>query len=855
MGLAVSLTEFFIPDDYTESSLERRRAEIAIKMVFVVFPFGLLGTLFVHWLFASPAMTFGLFLMPLSLAMAPIALRRTGSMKLASLFILTPVYGVVTWYALATGGLFGPSVSILLLLPPMALIFLGARAAGIWLVIVVATWAAMFGAELAGFDGASQFDPERYPVRRMTELMILAGTISGMFYLKDNLQDWLVASLREKEAETRAVLETAPDGILTMDVDGKVLNANEAASLIFGCPGEELLGAHIEDLVCSLSADHLGTDGSTLTEFGVTEEHRGRRDKEEFPLEIAFGLLNDTGEPKVVLVLRDITDRKAGEQQLRDARDEAVEASRAKSTFLANMSHELRTPLNAVIGYSELLIEEIEEVQRSEDIDGDVALTLLPDVERIRSAGGHLLALINDILDLSKIEAGKMTTHIESFDVEELVDDIMATVRPLAAKNGNSLEVEIVHGVSRMRSDQTKLRQILFNLLSNACKFTKQGTIDLRVELDDTADQVVFHVTDTGIGMTEEQMADVFEAFKQADDSTTRQFGGTGLGLTITSHFCSFLGGDIDVTSTPGEGTTFTVRLTRDLRQGEGGSGGEDGEESLDQGRVYDEDADTVLVIDDQRSVRDLLRRMLEREGFAVATAATGSEGLLLAEKLKPCAITLDVMMPSMDGWTMLTKLKSNPELKDIPVIMVTMHAEQSRGYALGANHYLVKPVQRRELVELIGQYGSDGSEAGQVLIVEDDEPTRSLMKRLLLNEGWKVREATNGREALEIVDEMTPSLVLLDLMMPEMDGIQFLRRFREDDTNQDIPVIVVTAKELTAEEERRLQTQVTEILTKGGTDTDRLLAQVRKMVRQVTSEAAEAKPRLLRTETGSAEQ
>ena len=253
---------------------------------------------------------------------------------------------------------------------------------------------------------------------------------------------------------------------------------------------------------------------------------------------------------------------------IRQARDEALEASRAKSTFLTNMSHELRTPLNAVIGYSEMVTEEIEYVQQTDAEGAEVAVQFIPDLERIRSAGQHLLLLINDILDLSKVEAGQMTIHSEPFDIRELVEEVVATTDLLAHRNDNLIELTLADDLDTMCSDATKVRQILFNLLSNACKFTSEGRVCLTARYDESADQVVFRVEDTGIGMTEEQIEKVFEAFKQADESTTREFGGTGLGLTITRHFCDLLGGDISVESTPDVGTTFTVRLARDLHAG-----------------------------------------------------------------------------------------------------------------------------------------------------------------------------------------------------------------------------------------------------------------------------------------------
>ncbi len=704
-----SLADRFIPDDFAaEGDVERRQAQIAVRTVFVLVPWGLASSVFVYWLLGSATAALAVSVGPLVVALAPLVLRQTGSLSVASLFIFIPLFVSFSGWAVATGGVLAPGASWLLLIPLLGVIFRGVKTATVWMVLVLLTWTAMFFAGQAGVIASVDVTGSRFPARRMIELFALSTTVYGLFYLKDSLQGWLIGTVEKKEAETRAVVETAPDGILTVDASGRVQSANEAAARIFGRNLAELEGAEIDSLIPTLSARPSVFDPEPMSSFGATEEHTGVRCDEEFPVEIAFGLLDDELRD-VVLVLRDITERKEAEFELRQARDEALEASRAKSTFLANMSHELRTPLNAVIGYSEMITEEIEYVRESGEAGADIAAQFIPDLKRIESAGHHLLLLINDILDLSKIEAGKMTTHVDAFDLEELVDDIITTIRPLANKSQNTVEVDLDDDLGVVRTDSTKVRQILFNLLNNSCKFTDQGIVRLEASLDEERDQIVFVVEDTGIGMTDEHMAEVFEAFSQADDSTTREFGGTGLGLTITSHFCSLLGGDIDVSSTYGEGTRFTVRLARDLSSpedlGEGDTARQ--EVSPEAGASLaevssDPSADTVLVVDDDPSVRDLLRRMLEREGFDVVTAATGSEGLALAEQIRPCAITLDVMMPSMDGWTMLSRLKDDPDLADLPVIMVSMLSEQSRGKALGSEHYLVKPVQREELIELI---------------------------------------------------------------------------------------------------------------------------------------------------------
>jgi hypothetical protein len=474
----------------------------------------------------------------------------------------------------------------------------------------------------------------------------------------------------------------------------------------------------------------------------------------------------------------------------------AREANRAKSDFLANMSHELRTPLNAIIGYSEMLREEAQDL-------GDQAY--IPDLDKIRGAGRHLLALINDILDLSKIEAGRMELYYETFDIRQIIDDVANTIVPLAEKNRNRVQVTCAEDTGSMHCDLTKVRQTLFNLLSNACKFTKDGTVGLSAVREtgrDGSPWIVFSVWDTGIGMTPEQLGRIFEAFTQAESSTTRNYGGTGLGLAITRSFSQMMGGDVTVASESGKGSTFTIRLPAAppaVREA-GAAEAEAVEAEAPAART----AKTVLVVDDDANARDLLRRHLRRGPYRVETAENGEEALRLARELMPDAITLDVLMPSMDGWAVLTALKEDPELEKIPVIMLSVVDDEHIGYSLGASAYLTKPIDRDRLLAVL-QRLCPVAEGRCVLLIEDDEPTREMVRRTLEAAAWSVMEAENGRVGLERLDQAVPDLVLLDLMMPEMDGFQFLSRMRETPAWRAIPVVVVTAKTLTEAERERL--------------------------------------------------
>ncbi len=490
-------------------------------------------------------------------------------------------------------------------------------------------------------------------------------------------------------------------------------------------------------------------------------------------------------------------------------------ADRHKSEFLANMSHELRTPLNAIIGYSEMLQEDAADLGAEQFTD---------DLTKINAAGKHLLELINAVLDLSKIEAGKMELYLETFEVAGLVRDIAAVIQPLAAKNANRLDVRCPDETGTMRADLTKVRQALFNLLSNSCKFTDRGTISLAVarEVIDGQDWMVFSVSDTGIGMTPEQLTRLFEVFSQADAATTRKYGGTGLGLALSRRLCRMMGGDVTVESEAGRGSAFTIRLPAVVADAV--------EEPAAPAALADRvtpGVGTVLVIDDEAAVRDLMQRFLAREGFRVVTAAGGEEGLRRARELRPDAITLDVMMPGMDGWAVLSALKADQDVADVPVIMLTIVDDRNLGYALGASDYLTKPIDRDRLVTVLKQHRRDRP----VLVVDDDAGLRQLLRRMLEPEGYAVVEAENGRVALERLRDVSPSVVLLDLMMPEMDGFEFVAELRRHEAWRAIPVVVITARDLSRDDHERLNGYVQKILQKGEHGRDQLLSEVRELV------------------------
>lgn len=673
--------------------------------------------------------------------------------------------------------------------------------------------------------------------RNLDELDHVVIAINSM---RINLQrSW--RGMCESEQDNRTLLRATLVGLALWRLNnGSFVIINPAFARIIGYSVAETLRFNYWDIVVEDNDEDSKAQWAELQtgeHYGPIETKYLHRDGYNVPVRMSALIIERNGELCAWANVEDITEQKRVAAELQQAKQKAEEANLAKSQFLANMSHELRTPLNAIIGYSEMLAEELRELDQN---------NLAVDAKSVHTAGKHLLGLINDILDLSKIEAGKMDIYTETFDLAAMVQNVVSTIQPLLENNANVLLLHSDEELGEMHTDLTKARQILLNLLSNAAKFSEQGNIilDVRRAERDGKIWITFKVIDDGIGMTVEQQDKLFQNFTQADGSTTRKYGGTGLGLAITRHFTQMLGGTIWVESEFGRGSSFTVELPLELRIKKVES-----KQIVEQMNVtgLPLEGGTILVIDDDATVRGLLKSYLSKIGYQVAIAANGEEGLKLAKKLRPNAITLDVMMPGMDGWQVLATLKADQELSHIPVIMLTMAENKDIGYSLGASEYLVKPVTRDQLATVLRKYRTKKVTCS-VMVIEDDLATRDMVRRMLSKEGWQVLESDNGLNALKLIEKQKPNLILLDLMMPEMDGFEFILHLKQHDEWSVIPVVVLTAKDITMEDRMWLNNRVDTVFQKGAYHREELLSELRKLLAKATSKHKHIVMRQLKT-------
>ena len=578
--------------------------------------------------------------------------------------------------------------------------------------------------------------------------------------------------------------------------------------------------------------------GKRFTELRETDVNGYTSHYEHFfnPIQEGVGV---TG---VVIFGKDVSRRIQAEAALVMAKEEAESANRAKSQFLANMSHELRTPLNSVIGFANILLKNKE---------GTLEERQKGFIDRILVNGRHLLGLINEVLDLAKIESGRLEAEVSAVDLEELVNETILQLDGQVREKAIQLRGDVADGLRSVETDRGKLKQVIINLVGNAIKFTQEGEVVIRVlASEDGETPKAISVVDSGIGIPKDRLTAIFEAFQQADSSTSRRFGGTGLGLTISRSICLLLGFDLVVDSVEGEGSTFTILLhaaadrpedhdkeeeaaallpaadplplepaAEDQPRGPAGlwsrieAGTENG-----GNRVPDRPDETlprILIIDDQEDARVMLSEALEDFGCEILLAASAREGLALARERRPHLITLDLHMPEMNGWEALKEMKSDPALSGIPVVVVSVEVGEGSGEILGAVDMLGKPVERENLLRVISRNLNTGGNR-RILVVDDDADVRAVLDEELTAAGYQVFQASNGLEALRQVERVRPATILLDLLMPVMDGYGFLQRLREDPAHLGIPVIIVTAKDLTLEDRRVLEAASCGILQKG---------------------------------------
>ena len=566
----------------------------------------------------------------------------------------------------------------------------------------------------------------------------------------------------------------------------------------------------------SALADQLDGSARTLILNDIKKmkdlaDNADRKSSEEASVElmlVAFSRMSDE--------VNGLIDARTGEMET--ARDEARDASDQKTKFFANMSHELRTPLNAILGYGEMLYEDCEDLGYDD---------LLPDLKKITSSGSHLLSLINNILDLSKIEAGKMELFITSFEIENMIQTIKDVSEPLAAKNDNGFIINLDGAMGSMSQDETKLRQCLTNFLSNGFKFTKNGTITLEAKsrMEGDVEFIDFLVIDTGAGMSAEGVAKVFEEYTQAERSTSANYGGTGLGLPISKKFAEMMGGNVVVTSEEGVGSVFTLSVPRECP--------EYNEDDVDSNVInLDSNDNLVVLVDDDVAMHDLIKRTISKLNLTLIGATNSEKGMELIREVKPKLILLDVLMPGRDGWSLLKECKTDKELKDIPVIMISQLNQSNLAASLGANDYLTKPIDRTHFINTIQRLLGGGTKNQKVLVIDDDKDVRELLSRLLKDAGYRPIDARDGKEGLERTKD-EPALIILDLEMPRMDGFEFLDNYIKDvPENKRAPVLVFSGKDLTDVQEDLLKERVIGLVKKDDVSMDNLSKMIQGIIK-----------------------
>ena len=626
----------------------------------------------------------------------------------------------------------------------------------------------------------------------------------------------LFAEVARQKKYFETFFQYSPAAVVVVDFNGNVISWNPAAEGLFGYSAQEAIGRNVDDLVANdpqIQAEARSYTKRATDELGRVEVigRRTRKDGSFVDVEVKALPISVEGTMFGLLVIyHDIS-------EIEQARRAAEEANQAKSAFLANMSHELRTPLNAIIGFTRIVRRKGEEALPEKQLEN---------LDKVLVSAEHLLGLINTILDIAKIEAGRMELQISDFSLAALVDGCLATSQPLA-KPGVRLLSSLPPDLPQMHSDEEKIRQVLLNLLSNAAKFTREGSIQVIGEVK--GERISLAVQDSGIGIAPENLHKIFEEFQQADNTTTREYGGTGLGLSISRSLAKLLGGDLTVSSVEGQGSTFTLTIPMHFGPV---AAAPDGKGELVSTKL-EPDKPIVLVIDDQPDMFHILQQNLGDAGYQVVGALSGEEGIEKARSLHPFAITLDIMMPRKDGWQVLYELKNDPQTKDIPVIILTIVDNKPMGFRLGASDYLVKPLNEKSVLDALRRLAKSNGGVGprKLLVVDDDPKVVDMVQQMLDGEGFAIESAADGVEALTHLKGNQPDAILLDLLMPRMDGFQLIDEIHKQPRLGAIPIIVLTAKSLSNEEQAQLEKSVASIVQKQGLGSETLIKEIHQIV------------------------
>ena len=699
-------------------------------------------------------------------------------------------------------------------------------------------------------------DGSRFPaVVSVTALRDVQGGISGYLLIgTDNTarkrveaeQQKLDQRLRDQQFYTRSLVESNIDAMMTTDPRGIITDVNKQTEALTGCTRDELIGAPFKNYFTDSNRAEAGIN-RVLNEGKVTNYELTARARDGTLTVVSYNATTfydrDRSLQGVFAAARDMTELKLIERALQQKNVEVEEASRMKSEFLANMSHELRTPLNAIMGFSEVL---------RDGLLGEMTAQQRGLIGNIFSGGEHLLALINDILDLSKVEAGKMTLDLEPVQVSTLFVNSLSIIREKATTRRIRLSMDAAEDLGSIQADGRKVKQIVYNLLSNAVKFTHEGGhVTLRVGRvpraevgrssgpwtartfpladNEFADFLKISVTDSGIGISPEGLERLFTPFSQIDSGLARKFEGTGLGLAMVKLLAELHGGAVGVESAVGQGSCFTVWLP--LREPERVALASANPPAAPRIDVL-EGAPTALVVEDDFKSAELIRMHLEAEGFKVLHAPSAETALVLAVQQPLSLLTVDIMLPNMDGWEFIGHIKQVPALMHIPVVIISVVADRNRGFALGASAIMQKPISRQELSESLVELGLLPRSQGQtlkVLLVDDDPKAVELIAFRILGLASTVLRAYGGVEAIAVARQERPDVIVLDLMMPDVNGFDVVAALSEHPDTARIPILVVTAKQITAEDRALLNGSVMTIMEKGEFNRDRFRAEVQR--------------------------